>query len=388
MMVPNMIESSPKKNTQSGESGSKILGLEFIRFVSALAILVWHYQHFSFLGSEAVDFSQSTQPLYFILEPMYRYGYFGVQIFWCISGYIFFWKYAESIASGSISGWNFFVFRFSRLYPLHFATLLAVVFLQYAYFHRTGVYFVYQNNSVKEFFLQLFMASSWVGWDPVGFNGPIWSISVEILIYSIFYTFLRIFLNNILFSGLVVVLAVVAMAFGVTHPVVQCLAFFYAGGVLATAGPALRKYRKATGAFFLAAIAMMAGWHFLKSKLDFTIQSEFFMLVSVLSCVYLMTEYFNPPARSHKMIEAAGNMTYSSYLLHFPIQLCVVLIYHTIDVAVPYRSAWFFLAFMAVTLIASRYVFSMFERPLQTVIRKRLTGAKRLKLVPSEDARV
>jgi peptidoglycan/LPS O-acetylase OafA/YrhL len=102
------------------------------------------------------------------LLPIYRYGYLGVQIFWCISGYIFFWKYGEAIATGSISGWNFFVYRLSRLYPLHFVTLLAVALLQYAYFRKSGVYFVYQNNNFREFFLQIFMASSWIGTAPVG----------------------------------------------------------------------------------------------------------------------------------------------------------------------------------------------------------------------------
>jgi peptidoglycan/LPS O-acetylase OafA/YrhL len=372
-------------STKGEESGNKILGLECIRFLSALSILVWHYQHFSYFGGEPIDFSQSTQPLYFILKPMYQYGYVGVQIFWCISGYIFFWKYGESIATGSTSGWDFFVFRLSRLYPLHFATLLAVALLQYAYLRRSGVYFVYQNNSLQEFFIQIFMANSWIG-GPVGFNGPIWSISVEILIYCIFYALLRIFLNNIVFSGLVVVAAAVALAFGVTHAVVQCLAYFYAGGVLAMAGPAIRRHRKAAGAFFLTVTVMAAGWHFIKSRLGFNNQWEFLLMAPALSCVYLMSEYFNPPIWTYRGIEAAGNMTYSSYLLHFPIQLCIALICREIGVAVPYRHVWFFLAFIAATLVCSKYVFSVFERPLQTIIRRRLASGNRIKLVQAEDS--
>jgi peptidoglycan/LPS O-acetylase OafA/YrhL len=375
-----------ESNTEGEKSRSKILGLECIRFVSALAILVWHYKHFSYLGSEPVEFSPSTQPLYSLLLPIYRYGYLGVQIFWCISGYIFFWKYGEAIATGSISGWNFFVYRLSRLYPLHFVTLLAVALLQYAYFRKSGVYFVYQNNNFREFFLQIFMASSWIGTAPVGFNGPIWSISVEILIYFIFYAFLRIFLNNIFLSGMVVVATAVAMGFGVSSPVLQCLALFYAGGVLTMAAPFMRRHRTAAGASFLLVIAMIAGWHFLNSRPELEIQPKFFLMAATLSCVYFMSEYFNPPARIRGAIETAGNMTYSSYLLHFPIQLCIMLVCRETGVAVPYRSVWFFLGFIAVTLVSSKYAFSMIERPAQAFIRRRLASHRRIKLMQAEDA--
>ena len=44
----------------------------------------------------------------------------------------FFWKYADKVKS--ISAYQFFKIRFARLYPLHFATLIIVVILQYFYF--------------------------------------------------------------------------------------------------------------------------------------------------------------------------------------------------------------------------------------------------------------
>ena len=38
----------------------------------------------------------------------------------CISGFIFFMYYHEKISKKLISPFNFFLLRFSRLYPLHF----------------------------------------------------------------------------------------------------------------------------------------------------------------------------------------------------------------------------------------------------------------------------
>src|SRR5687768_1842593 len=74
----------------------KLLGLELLRFASALAVLFFHYRHFAQLAGTA-PVARTEVPLYSLLWPLYEYGQFGVQIFWGISGYIFFWKYGAAI---------------------------------------------------------------------------------------------------------------------------------------------------------------------------------------------------------------------------------------------------------------------------------------------------
>ena len=81
----------------------------------------------------------------------YEKGYFAVQMFWMISGYIFFWKYSSAIAKNEISFKKFAIWRFSRLYPLHFVTLTLVAIMQCIFFKQNGVFFVYADNSIKDF---------------------------------------------------------------------------------------------------------------------------------------------------------------------------------------------------------------------------------------------
>ena len=178
------------KNVQQGlmqSNENKLLGLELIRFISALSVLVWHYQHFSYVADKPIDFIQEHQPLYSLFSLFYVSGFYGVKIFWCISGFIFFWKYREAIASSAINYKKFFVLRFSRLYPLHIFTLLLMLALQAIYFAKKDYFFVYQNNDVPHFIYQLFLASNWGFEKGSSFNGPIWSISVEVLIYCFFF---------------------------------------------------------------------------------------------------------------------------------------------------------------------------------------------------------
>ena len=150
-----------KTKATNAEPGDKLLGIELLRFASAVAVLIFHFQHFAFVGTVQPGFTRPDQPFYPLLKLFYEYGFYGVQVFWCISGFIFFWKYGKQIAGKSIGAHAFFILRLSRLYPLHFITLLFVAAAQAVYFHLMQSSYVYSYNDGYHFLLQLFMASNW-----------------------------------------------------------------------------------------------------------------------------------------------------------------------------------------------------------------------------------
>ncbi len=149
--------------------------------------MLWHWQHFANKGNFLPqNFARESQPLYKILRLFYEKGEAGVEYFFLLSGFIFFWRYKESIQTKATSAWTFSVQRFSRLYPLHLVTLVVVGVLQELYTYREGVSFVYPYNDAYHFFHNLCFASSW-GLEKGGsFNAPIWSVSIEVLLYAIF----------------------------------------------------------------------------------------------------------------------------------------------------------------------------------------------------------
>ena len=82
---------------RKAEASNKLIGLEIIRFISAIAVLIWHYQHFAYVADKPENFLIESQPFYNIFSFFYLHGYYGVEVFWCISGFIFFWKYKDVI---------------------------------------------------------------------------------------------------------------------------------------------------------------------------------------------------------------------------------------------------------------------------------------------------
>jgi peptidoglycan/LPS O-acetylase OafA/YrhL len=64
-------------------------------------------------------------------------------------------------------------------------------------------------------------------------------------------------------------------------------------------------------------------------------------------------------------------MTYSSYLLHVPIQLVAATVASYASLSIPIYSVAFFLSFLAITLLLSFYCYKYFELPAQKYLRYR-----------------
>ena len=356
-----------------GNRNNKLLGLEVIRFVSALSVLIWHYQHFFYIANKPADFVKERQPLYSIFSLFYDYGYYGVQVFWCISGFIFFWKYKNAIAGKNLNPKEFFVLRFSRLYPLHFATLLLVTLLQAAYLSQEGHYFVYENNDIMHFILQLFLASNWGLEKGYSFNGPIWSISVEVLIYCFFFLALRYLSKSAWVNLAVLLVCVVAKIAKISTPVIDCLAFFYIGGLSAIALQYFEKtkYHDLLDALTLGAVFFLPIAAYATNLYQHKHFAFLFLLTYVPTLLFISAKSIAVPPGIQKTVEVAGNMTYSSYLVHFPIQLAIKLYFSCTNQATPYYSLTFFTGFMLATLLASYSLYRYFELPAQNLIRNR-----------------
>ncbi len=343
----------------------RIVGIEFLRFLSSLSILVWHFQHFS-----SVDFEKNTQPFYSFLNFFYEHGSVGVKVFWCISGVVFFYIYLEKILNNQLSFINFSIARFSRLYPLHFLTLIIILLLQiiYEYYYGSSFKYIYD---VKHFFLNIFFLNGWGIEDGFSFNGPSWSVSIEILIYIIFFMlffYLKIYLSFIISIILFLLFYFTSLANG---NVAYALFYFFVGGLLSISkyhpdkifsNKLTRKYF-----FYILGIILLMGMMFvLKNNL---LYEKFFIHLFVVSLVYFFI-LINKIFKYNKEIWIfLGNLTYSSYLIHFPLQLLLMIFSKIFEIDLDIESTSLFLFYILTTLILSFFVYKKYEMPMQKYIR-------------------
>ncbi|MBS0476472.1 MAG: acyltransferase [Proteobacteria bacterium] len=104
-------------------------------------------------------------------------GWTAVDLFFVLSGYVFAHVYLRGTDLETTRGQGaFWIARIARLYPLHLIMLLACA----------GLFRADSANSSFAFAAHLLMAQALVA--PVGhtFDGPTWSLSVEMLCYTVF----------------------------------------------------------------------------------------------------------------------------------------------------------------------------------------------------------
>ena len=388
----------------------RFYSLDLIRGLAALAVVFWHWQHFFYAGSTFMPYEMEAQPFYSVFYLLYQTGWLAVDFFFSLSGFIFFWLYAEQIAERRVSAWQFFALRFSRLYPLHFATLIFVLLAQKWVLASTGDYFVVPYNDAYHFVLNLFKAGSWGLEHGPLFNGPVWSVSVEVLMYVMFFVVCLLFrlrLQAILLMiavGLVVLLVAPILGRGI-------FSFFLGGAIFrfyrylchqGLLNKALPIVLGLTGTLWLATlIEVKTGWLWgnvqvllqalLPGNLDPLVPKLIhaatrFIPVALLFPLTILSLALAETRRGYlgRRFAMVGNLTYSSYLLHFPLQLLVFEVSRYMGIANsffynPLSMVMFFAVLIPICLLSYHY----FETPAQRHVRAfMLSSTKKQKTVP------
>jgi peptidoglycan/LPS O-acetylase OafA/YrhL len=359
-------------------SQDRLIGVEALRALAAFTVVISHYCHFAFVGDHLAIPVSSAWPFYSTLGVFYTHGHYGVEAFWCISGFIFSWKYSLTIANRGIPFSHFMFLRFTRLYPLHLATLLVVAVLAYLYFQTHGYYFVYPSNDLKHFILNLFFASNWGLQDGGSFNGPVWSVSVEILVYIAFFSACRALGSHFIVNFLIAAGAMSALVVlrrsgqNIRFELLDAVTFFYLGALAHNVrAELLRRPAWMRHAFIiLAAVEIwLLGSLMLAGKVR-DIWAALLMAPAAVLLFELVTMEFLGALSG--LFRALGNLTYASYLLHFPLELAIVLVLDRMGIPITkiLFEPWFFVTWLVIVFGLAHLTYHGFERPAQDALRK------------------
>jgi peptidoglycan/LPS O-acetylase OafA/YrhL len=366
--------------------------LDILRGVAALVVVLFHYKHF-LLISDAVGFDYAHMPLGAILMPLYLYGQFFVEMFFAISGYVFFWLYAEAISRRRTGAGAFFLARFSRLYPLYIVTLLVVALLQLAY---PGDDFIYKQDTPLNFVLNLFMVQQWVPYAVQSFNGPSWSISVEVFLYALFFIVCFFGWNRPwVLAALFVIGAIIRLLSDPTVDFLRGVPSFFQGGLIYYAVRALRRHevwRRRVMAWLCVLLPVVWIISFARGFRSVNVLAEpglagtllsvptFLYLVLPLSLLALglMQTHWRAGCLSREnlhRISWIGDISYSVYLIHFPLQLAIMLGLSGLSLSARlaiFGSPLSLLAFMALASGLGWLSFHYLEMPARHYLSKRL----------------
>jgi peptidoglycan/LPS O-acetylase OafA/YrhL len=293
-------------------------------------------------------------------------GSYGVWFFWMISGFIF----SHMLINQKISLYEFSIKRFSRLYPLHFATLIIITILEFYSLFKFGNYQLDSNlYDLYHFILNLFFISEWGLQNGYSFNRAVWSVSIEIPVYFGFFILLYFITKNHFLYILIIMLLskVVLHSEFVNYHLKACFFYFMFGSFIYFICKKFDEYRMTLLLISIIGIILVPTSFILEKNMIKTFESYIpttLLLFSSIICLAFCLE--SKFATSIKKINFLGNSSYAMYLLHMPI---IVLIMILIELGFIrefiFTRLEFIVFFIFLVNISSIICFKYFENPIR-----------------------
>lgn len=374
-----------KKATDKRPAETRFYGLDGLRGVGAMTIVILHYRG---LSDKWIDNNTSINPYFHQIAALWKYGWLAVDFFFLLSGFIFFWKYGKAVSEKAITLTNFALLRLTRLYPLHLCALASMGVAQLLYYNATRTTFIYGNNNLYHLILQLTFLN--YGWIETGhsWNASAWTIALEMAMYFIFYAVCFGRQNRTLIS---LGLFLVAIQFWVKGPVanvpflnepfLRAGVSFFLGGTILYFYEALRlnpKIAAIVGAAMLGFVVVLLGLTQLIALGDVSLISvtgprlNADWMIGGFPCLLLGCLLFRPASQlfGSAPFRYLGDISYSVYMLHLPVE--VLFGWFSIRLwQLDFLNKGVFWTYVAVVMILSTLSHYYFEKPVMRALRRR-----------------
>lgn len=309
-----------------------IHSLTSLRYIAAVWVVFFHFkQYFPQSGLESL--------------PLLQLGYLGVDFFFILSGFVLAHVYLDKIAARRFDYWGFVVRRFARVYPMHLLCLFLTIVLgvvaarlgwQFAVWDPTTFLGADRGETIRALFANVTLIHAWGATKGLTFNLPSWSISAEWFAYLLFPAVVLAVGQRRLPSVLAVVASLVFLVgLALAHEILLRRSLFettWNMGVLRilpefTLGVALRHWggvftlgpRMARPAFFASCALLVV---------LLMVQAPALAAVLVLALIVLLAADAERQSglgpMCHPFPVLLGEVSYSVYMLHFPIGVALL----------------------------------------------------------------
>jgi len=340
--------------------GGRVGVLDLLRLLAALAVVFFHL---GFRG-RTLEFTDFSLPDW---EPVLKYGYLGVQVFFVISGFVIAYS-AEGRAP-----MQFAIARFARIYPM-FVLCMTLTFLVIINFGAP-----YMSATTSQWVANLIVKPELLGQEAM--DGSYWSIFYEIVFYGWIFALMALGLFKrsmypVIIAVWLVVSVIDRMFFGSSLMRYLLLTdqsgFFCAGLVLYAAFRDGYTPRNLLLIGLSIAVAMyqsveLAQWnrvHYATSYSDIVVALSCLVIVAIIAVAIRIRQTFLP----QWIMLALGGLSYPLYLLHQHIGYVILN-----NFAAAATSNMMIVA-TVLLLIGISYLFWRFiDRPAQQLVKSALT---------------
>lgn len=305
----------------------KFNNLESLRGIAAICVALYHAPVFFAFNS------------LFYNQFIYN-SWIMVDFFFVLSGFVISLNYWNKLHTYN----DLFLFqkkRFFRLYPLHIATLLVCLFIEFLKyigelkFNILASTPAFSENNLYELILNILLIHSWVN-SNLTFNFPSWSISAEFYVYFLFGLLVYIFKNYskylfhivliLLFSFALISLLnggikSLALIIGTPNGPIRCIFSFFIGFIIYQIYININLNLFFKSSFFLLLTILLNIFFILKFSENnfFTLFMPVLFGFTILFLVCSESSNIFNKLLNYKFIVYLGTISYGIYMIHAPL---------------------------------------------------------------------
>ncbi|MHB9093712.1 MAG: acyltransferase family protein [Eubacteriales bacterium] len=343
----------------------RIIELDALRGVAAIGVVLWHYSgHFN------------SKPLAAVFGPFYANGLYLVDFFFVLSGFVLSKAYFRDSRRYRLM--ENIVRRSARIYPLHLFTLGLVFIGQLilvGFLRKPS--FIYRYNDFYHFILNLALTQSLGIQKGFSFNGPSWSVSTEFYVSILFFIILatskkptKALIGLLIFSmGLFSALISSGHIRFIDPSIFRTLLGFLVGVILFKFFSYIRRFKTwlyDVAFFFILSLLIIAAT---SNSMKFN-YSEFVLVI--LGFPLLIFSVLNglvvPRVLRFKLFSFFGDISFSLYLIHFPVQLYFHIAKAVGFASVNYEKPITLIVFAIITIGLASLCYFLLELPAQNLI--------------------
>lgn len=333
-------------------NSSEILSIQYLRGIASLSVMLFH---FTFAPEKMNELNGIGYFIYLIFSRMYL----GVNIFFCISGFVLLYSLIKS--NYTLSGFgNFLLRRITRIEPPYMLSVLMVVALAaiLAYLGKP----VDKDISIQNIFMHFGYLNTFTG----GWLLDIyWTLAVEFVFYLSIGLAFPLVVGKAIFRYMLFGLFLASSPFMPHHSLPFFAPFFVIG--MEACLLYTKKIERSEFLVFTGISLFLMMWVFEKGAFSFSIEGVIKAFLTLATVFY----FFQKPKFSTWWY-VLGTISYSLYLLHTIIGSALVKVAKDDAFTSPKRIAVVLVAAF-VSIVASLLYFKFVEKP-SISLSKKLTG--------------
>ncbi len=344
---------------------------DILKFICAIVIAcIYHFQN---------DFPNITLfsniP---IVEQLSKFGYMLVELFFIISGFLFFISYFSKIKDKNLNIISFFKKRYIRLILVAGITTIVMFVLQQIYCLINNQFWIWGNNDFGNLLLQLLGIQYWIEPGIVSLNNAVWYISVLLFCYIIFFYISKFVIKkkNIFIFLIPVFIALLVQKYNLNVPllnynITRGVISFGLGVFIGCLNNNLSNKENISkiSFVFLIVIGMLCiflGNYFVGDLLFLLTFIVYPLVIFFVIGIDTKLKFINC-----KFTKYLGNLSFGIYVWNLPIQLATILLNQVFNFGFNYNSIYFFIIQVTIHIVVAILSYHLLEKKLLPFLEKK-----------------